>query len=183
MKTSSAKRKRRKAIFCYFLLPLLATLGLTICVVSLLDSRPPWETPKKDNLFPGQGGAEAGHLPNMTEKDIMEQLQKEADSSLFSFKINSQPAFKDGNSEGTLHIENPNHNTYPFVVEIFLNETGEKVYDSGGILPNHHIARAALTKTLPKGSHSATAYINVYDPETMEYLGKTAAELTLTVKN
>ena len=134
-----------------------------------------------NNFFPNQGSAVEGHLPDMTEDEIREQMQKEADKSIFSFKINSQPLFEDGNDEGTLGIENPQHNVYPFVVEIFLNETGEKIYDSGGILPNHHIATAKLMKTLSKGTHTATAYINAYDPETKEYRGKAAAELKLLI--
>ena len=135
------------------------------------------------SIFPGTGSALTGPLPGMTEAEIREQMQKEADKGLFSFKINSQPVFNDGSDEGTLLIENPNHNIYPFVVDILLNETGENVYNSGGILPNHHIRTAKLTKTLPKGNHTATAYINVYDPKTNEYRGKSAVELTLMIKN
>ena len=133
------------------------------------------------NIFPETGSAVEGHLPNMTEEAISEQMQLAADKNYFAFKINGLPVFKDGTSEGSLHIENPGHNLYPFVVEIFLNETQENIYNSGGILPNHHINTGKLTKALPKGKYAATAYISAYDPETLEYSGKSAVELTITI--
>ena len=135
------------------------------------------------NVFPGVGSALKGSLPNMTEDEIKEQMQKEADASRFSFKINSRPVFSSSNGEGNLNIENPNHNVYPFVVQIFLNDNQEKVYDSGGIFPNHHIDTAKLTELVDTGEHAATAYICIYDPETKEYLGKSAVSLTLVIKN
>ena len=133
-------------------------------------------------LFPNSGNAVKGHLPKMTEEEVREQMQREADKSVFSFKINPQPIFMNGSGEGTLNIENPHHNIYPFVVKIFLDETGEIIYDSGGILPDHHISTAKLTKVLPKGAYAATAYIHVYDPETSQYSGKSAVELTIIIK-
>ena len=144
-------------------------------------TNPPGADTTTGDIFPGGGNAVEGHLPNMTEEDIREQMQREADKGIFAFKINSRPVFENGDAEGTLRIENPNHNTYPFVVKIFLSETEEEIYNSGGMLPNHHIDVARLTKVLPKGEHAAMAYIYAYDPETNEYGGKAAVELTLIV--
>ena len=118
-----------------------------------------------------------------SEAEIRRQMQREADKSKFSFKINSRPTFNDGADAGTLQIENPNHNIYPFVVKIILRETGEEIYDSGGILPDHHINKAKLTKVLPKGNHRATAYIKAYDPKTNTYSGQAAVSLTLIINN
>ena len=135
------------------------------------------------DVFPGAGDAAEGHLPDMEEWTLTERMQKEADESVFSFKVNAQPVFQDGGSEGTLRIENPQHNIYPFVVEIILDGTGETLFDSGGVLPNHHIDKAKLSKQLPKGRHAATAYVKAYDPVTDEYRGKSAVELTLVIEN
>jgi len=161
------------------LLALLIIVGtlLAICLAPLTV-----HIPGDDDvlLFPGQGGAVEGYLPNMDEDTLRTQLQKQADESLFAFKINTTPIF-DAEGEGNLRIENPHHNIYPFVVEIYLTETGEKIYDSGGILPNHHIDRDTLMRALPLGTYEAIAYIRVFDPDTNEYCGKTAAALTLQV--
>ena len=176
--TGAAKRKKKRKLIAFFTLIILTGLLIYILVEVTYPST---NTKIAGDLFPGAGSAVAGHLPKMTDDEIKAQMQREADKSRFSFKMNSRPTFKNGTGKGTLHIENPNHNLYPFVVEIFLTETGEKVYDSGGILPNHHISEAKLTKALSKGEHAATAYITVYDPQTNRYSGKSAVSLTLII--
>jgi hypothetical protein len=147
----------------------------------------PWEKEAPPivagNLFPGEGDAENGHLSNMTPEQIKEQMQKVVDENYLSFKINSRPVFSDGNAEGTLGIENPNNNAYPLVITIELDDTGEKIYDSGGIMPDHHIDTAKLSKVLEKGEYKATATINAYDPDTKELKGRQAAALIITVEN
>ena len=169
-----------------------ATTRLVVITLTVLAATIIWLTsyfvnPKSTNpsdnadRFPGNGVAEQGQLPGKTEQEIMEQMQREADEGIFAFKINSRPVFATGGSEGSLRIENPAFNVYPFVVRIFLNSTNEEIYNSGGILPNHHINSARLTTVLPEGKHAATAYIHVYDPETSEFEGKAAVELTLIV--
>ena len=135
------------------------------------------------DLFPEIGKSVEGHLPNMTKETIIEQMQREVNKNVFSFKINSRPIFKTGTGEGSLRIENPSHNIYPFVVKIFLDETAEEIYNSGTILPNHHINEAKLARILPKGEYAATAYIYVYDPNTNEYGGKSAVGLTLIINS
>ena len=144
---------------------------------SPVDLQPPNDT----DHFPGNGVAEQGHLPGMTEQDIREQMQREADKGIFAFKINTRPVFDEVDGKGALRIENPAHNVYPFVVKIFLRDTAEEIFNSGGILPNHHIDTAKLAKPLPKGEHAATAYIYAYDPDTSEYEGKAAVDLTMLV--
>jgi len=135
------------------------------------------------DLFPGSGDAADGHLPNMSQDEVMEQMQRVADASMFSFKINSRPVFANGNSEGDFRIENPNYNVYPMVVDVTLNKTKEKIYSSGGILPNQHVEKARLLRALDAGTYEATAVFNIYDPDTKELKGKTQAALIITVQN
>jgi hypothetical protein len=148
----------------------------------------PWENYElrpivAGDLFPGAGDAERGHLPNMTREQIMEQMQKVADEAYFSFKINARPIFENGSAAGNLGIENPSYNIYPMVVQIHLDSTGEIIYDSGGLFPDHHIERAKLSKALKAGSYNATAYMNAYDPDSLEWQGRQAAGLVITVMN
>lgn len=178
---STPERKtnwRSKAALLIILFLLM--MGVALYIVNRQE-------PERDlisgDLFPGAGDTDDGTLPNLSEDEVREQMQKQADESKLSFKINAEPVFPDGKSAGTLRIENPNHNVYPFVVEIFLNATGEKIYDSGGILPNHHIDTAKLDKKLGKGSHEAVAHIKVFDPESQEYQGESLVSLNIIVKN
>ena len=174
----TAKGKRR-LLMLIFLVALVAGIAAHLLWPG---APPPGGDPIVGGAFPGNGEAVEGHLPNMSKESVREQMQREADRNVFAFKINSRPVFDAGTGEGTLRIENPNHNTYPFVVKIFLDETEEELYNSGGILPNHHINTARLTRILPSGEHTATAYIYAYNPDTYEYGGKSAVALTLIVK-
>ena len=135
------------------------------------------------DLFPDIGDAKDGHLSNMTLEQIKAQMQRVAEESQFSFKINSRPVFADGGAKGSLGIENPNYNVYPMVVQIFLDSTGEMIYDSGGILPNQHIDSAKLLSELAAGEYNATAVFNAYDPDTKVWQGKAQAALIITVQS
>ena len=135
------------------------------------------------DLFPGAGDAERGHLPSMTREEILAQMQKAADAAYLSFKINARPVFENGSAAGNLSIENPSYNIYPMVVQIHLDSTDEIIYDSGGLFPNHHIANAKLSKKLKKGTYNATAYMNAYDPDSLEWQGRQPAGLVIKVLN
>jgi len=179
------KEKKRKKRGLWLLLS-----GLCIILALLLVYQGGYlQFPKEEsngsvvagNLFPGSGSAVDGHLPGMTPEEIMEQMQKIADASHFSFKINSRPVLADGNAPANFRIENPSYNVYPMVVQIILNETEEVLFDSGGIMPNQYIESAKLTKTLEPGTYNATAVFNAYDPATGIHQGKAQAALIITV--
>ncbi|MGI6153251.1 MAG: hypothetical protein ACOYJB_05360 [Christensenellaceae bacterium] len=180
-KNEPDRKKQKRRILVGVLLLAAAILGVVFYTIGLRGTQAGRMV--AGDIFPGSGTAQTGHLPEMTEDAIRAQMQKTADETMFSFKINAQPVFESGNSEGTLRIENPAHNVYPFVVEIYLKETGEKIYDSSGILPNHHIDTAKLNVSLEKGTHEAAAYINAYDPNTQEYQGRSAVDLSIIIKN
>lgn len=180
MENYEKKGKRRRALIIWAL--------LIAAALAFVGFRLGWFGGQQaliaGDLFPGASDqALAGHLPDMSEEQIKQQMQQIADASKFSFKINAQPIFENGASAGTLRIENPHHNVYPFVVEIFLANTQEKIYDSGGVLPNHHIDSAKLDIALAKGHHDAYAEIYAYDPESGEYQGKSTVTLTIIVNN
>jgi hypothetical protein len=182
---ASAKKMSRKTLITIISLVVAAAV-LALGLHALGIFKFPWEKDPAPivagDLFPGEGGADGGHLPNMTPEEILAQMQKVADASYFSFKINARPEFDNGSAAGTLGIENPSNNVYPMVVQIFLDSTNELIYDSGGILPDQHILKAKLRKNLKAGTYKATAYMNAYDPDTKEWLGKQAAALEITIK-
>jgi len=182
------EKKRRKIAGRLVRLALLALLIVSSVIIlhefGLIKY--PWE---KDtaavvagDLFPGAGGAADGHLPDMTQDEIMEQMQRVADASMFSFKINSRPTFAHGSAPGDLRIENPSYNTYPMVVQIFLKGSDTLIFDSGGIMPNQYIDNAKLIKPLSAGTYEATAVFNAYNPENGEWQGKAQAGMIITVQ-
>lgn len=180
------EHKKRKRII-RIVMVILTLLLLVLLLHQFGVFKFPWEKPPATivagDLFPGQGDADDGHLSDMTAEQIKEQMQKAADAAYFSFKINARPEFKNGKSAGDVGIENPRYSIYPMVVQIFLDDTGEMIYDSGGILPDHHIDNAKLSVKLKAGTYKATAYLNAYDPDTKVWLGKQAVALVITVHN
>jgi hypothetical protein len=134
------------------------------------------------DLFPGGGDADDGALPGLSEEELLARMQKLADENYFSFSINARPIFENGRAKGNLQIENPSNNVYPMVVEIYLdNPEKELIFNSGGILPDQHIQSAQLLTNLRAGTHKATAYLHLYDPETNIWAGKELVALEITV--
>lgn len=185
-KPQNKKKKWIIRIAVIILLLLILLLGLRYFNII----RFPWEsvTPVvAGDIYPGDGRGGNGHLPGMTADEIMEQMQRVADASYISFKIEGCPVFADGNSAGNLNIENPSYNVYPMVVNIYLMDKdggrGELVYDSGGLSPNQYIGNDKLAKVLSKGEYKAIAALTFYDPDTNQKIGEHEAELTITIQN
>ncbi|MCC8022365.1 MAG: hypothetical protein LIO46_01065, partial [Clostridiales bacterium] len=105
------------------------------------------------------------------------------DESYFRLRIESRPVFPDGGSEGSILIENPDYNSYPIRVQIWMNDTGEIIYDSGGSMPGHSVGNTKLAPVLSKGEYACTADVFQYDPDTLQAVGKTQAALVITIEN
>lgn len=154
---------------------ILAAAALVLAVLNYLGffAEPASVAIIAGDKFPGAGSA----------KEIMEAMQAEVDLSEFSFEINAEPVFAGGSSEGDLYITNPAGNGYPMVVQIVQDDTGEIIYDSGGIMPGYQIVNDKLTKVLEKGEHNATAHFYAFDPETEEAVGEVTASIVITIQN
>lgn len=168
------KKRRNKKIFkivMIIIIIILLLLGLKSC--------------SRLNIQNGslKGEISDGLLPGLSEEEIREKLQKEADASLFSFDINSTPTFENGKAEGNLRIANPPYNTYDMNVVISLDSNGEVIFESGKLKPNQYIEYAKLEKSLQKGQYAATARIIGYDPNSGEYMGEVLAGLRIEVLN
>lgn len=122
-----------------------------------------------------------GIIPGMSKEEVDQILQTAADESMFSFQINSKIEMSSSKGDAKVLIGNPPNNTYDFHVEIFLDETKELLYKSGKIPPNHHVENIKLEKSLSKGTHTATAYFNIYDKSGEKVVGKSAAGLNIIV--
>jgi len=151
----------------------------------------PWGSGTKgsDLIQPGDilcdinDNAAGGHLPGLTPEELRQRQEEEGDGQNLSCYINSAPVFANGKEPGNLEIENPEHNAFPVAVQIVLEKTGKVIYESGGLMPNQHIAWDKLQKPLKAGTYDAIAYINAYDPETKLWVGKSQRELIITVES
>ena len=127
--------------------------------------------------------ASIGQLEGKTAEEIQAELNRIVEEGMFNISINATPVFPNGSAAGSLKIENIPANHYNMRVTITLDETGEVIYRSGIIEPNHHIETAPLDVPLPKGTHAATATFTAYEPDTNEVMGHAAARISILVEN
>ena len=76
-------------------------------------------------------------------------------------------------------LKNPESNSCRFTFEITLD--GETLYQSGMVEPGATADKIILIRDLPKGEYKAELVIRAYEPDGMEKLDETNAEIILTV--
>ena len=156
--TEPNKKKRKKKRLIWLLILLLLALIATITLHELGYFYYPWES----RTMIGST-AKKGNLPSMSDEELKKELQRRADKSKVSFKINSQPKFETGKSAGSLMMANPKHNLYDMKVFIYLKKDDELIYESTLIKPDHYVDMDTLKKNLPAGIHEAYANLVFFD--------------------
>ena len=124
-----------------------------------------------------------GGWNKIDEAKVREGLNAGVEEGYINISMNTTPFFEDGESEGNLMIVNESVNRYPQKVVITRNDSGDVVYESGGIPVGSKIEKAKLLKNLPAGTYECTAMFHNVNPETGESLGCAGAIINITVKN
>ena len=168
---------RRKLIFPV-LTGLLAAACLIMGVVLLRGS---WK-PVESRELAEESGALQGMLPGMSPEEIKEELNRRVSEGELAISINSVLEFETGTSEGLIRIENSAKNHYTMVVEMYLNDTGEMIYRSGGIKPGYFLEKARLDTELAQGDYPVTVHFKAYDEED-NYMGEANAETVVRILN
>ncbi len=149
----------------------VVAVALVIALVALLMP--------KDDFY--DGNSIIGQAPYKTTEEIQAELDRKVEEGMLNISIASVIEFEDGQSEGVAYIENVPGNRYVMQVDIALDDTGEQVYQSGGLKPGNYIEKIKLSKDLDAGSYSAIATFHALDPETLDEVGSAAAIVTLNV--
>lgn len=126
--------------------------------------------------------AKDGEIPTKSPEEIQSELNAKLEDGMMNITMNPSPVFADGESEGDLRIENKAMNHYPQVVEIFRDDTGEMLYQSGAIPVGSNLEKAKLSVDLEAGEYNCTAYFNAIDQKTGALIGKAGAKIKITVK-
>lgn len=156
--------------------------GLAILIILLLGCGIWWAV-QENGLFLDPNQSE-GTLDGLSREEIQKLMDDKVAEGQFVISINTAPVFENGKSEGSLRIENSPQNRYLMVVKIYRYENrkkGDLLYESGAIQPGNKIEKAKLDVELSKGTYPVIVYFEGYDPETKDYVGKAASELSLTV--
>ncbi len=125
--------------------------------------------------------ATLGLLPGIDVAQRQAELQQQLDESMIAFSINTSPVFERGGSEGNLMLENPESNAKLLVVELYLDETQELIYQTKALPAGSYIENARLDKLLEPGEYPATAYFKAYREDDHSYIGQVGAALTIYV--
>lgn len=168
----SGKSKKTAAVVGAFLL-FLAAVAVYFCVFHKYT---------KDDLA-YDDNAITGILPGIDIDERRKELQKIVDRNMIAFSVNTSPVFLNGTSKGNLLIENPGNNGKLLKASITIDETKEEVYSTKYLKPGTYIESAKLDKVLKEGTYNATVHISAYDEYTAEYIGKTGAQIVITVQN
>lgn len=135
------------------------------------------------NIVAGTFLPDGKDAKEMSADELKKAAELEIDASTFTLSIYPEATFEDGKSTGALYIRNEPTNAYPIAVEIVHDVTDEIIYESGAIQPGYEITEGKLSKNLSKGIYVCTANVSIFDPETEEFKGQSAAEVVVEVKN
>ena len=137
-------------------------------------------TPSR-NTLELDDNATMGPLPGIDMEQRQKELQQQLDETMVAFSINSSPVFASGRAEGNLMLENPANNAKLLVVELYVDGTGELVYQSKAIPVGSYIENVRLDKVLGPGTYPATAYFKAYREDDHSFIGQVGAVVTLSV--
>lgn len=155
-----------------FWMVILTAVCIAVCAAARIPQR---------LLFLFDRGSEEGTLAGLSEKERLRRMQKAADDSRFTFRINGNMRFETGTAQGVLFIENPKENTCFLKVKLLLEEDRRILYETGYLKPGTGIGKDRLKEALPKGEYEATAQINAYDRSRKE-IGKARAGIHITIQ-
>lgn len=138
-----------------------------------------WFISSQDDFY--DGNSILGQAPYKTPEEVQAELDRIVEEGMLNISIASVIEFADGTAPGTAYIENVPGNHYAMKVRIVLDDTGDVVYESGGLKPGTYIETITLSQDLEPGSYPATATFAAYNMDTLEEVGQAGANINLEV--
>lgn len=123
---------------------------------------------------------EWGERETVPIEEIKDELNKKVEQGMMNISMNTNPVFANGKAKGNLLIVNETINKYPQVVQIYRDDTGELIYESGAIPVGARIDESKLSVNLDAGVYNCTAHFNQID-ENGTLLGKACAKIIVYV--
>lgn len=167
-KTQKEKKKgKKKWLLLVLFLLLLAGLALFLS--------------RRQKKLEHERLAETGILPTMTAEEIQKRLNAIVEEGMFNVGINGQMQFPSGGGSGNVQIENIAANHYSCTVDLYINETQEKILSTGLIDPGQFIQSMPLKKPPKDGVYDCTAVFSVYDSKSLKEVGKVNVNVIVSV--
>lgn len=169
-------RKPRLGVWVFRVAVLLL---LAVVILLLLRQR----MPEKEKKWSQEREltAELGILPNMSDNEIQDALNRKVAEGMLNVSMNPLPEFPDGRSSGNVRIQNIAGNHYSIKVTYVRSDTGDTILTTKLIDPGYYVEEMKLDKDLPKGQYLCVANVGAYDPKTLAFIGQTGMQVLLTV--
>lgn len=168
--------KAKVVIACISIIALIA-IGAVIVMLIRINQQEPAAPQEPGNVY-------------TMNADNYQQIQADIDAKVkdgyFETYMNTEWSFPDGTSETTdALLGNSPNNTKPIRCEVLLDDTGEKVYETGVLPVGTQVPPFKLTKDLDAGSYSATCMVylmNEREDGTYEDASSAGFAVTLTIR-
>ena len=124
-----------------------------------------------------------GDIPGKSREDIQRELDEIVEEGMLAMSINATPSGKLTGEDKKVNwlIENPSNQGKLIRVEVWRDDTGEKIYETGAIPPGNYVEAAPLNVEMEPGQYICTARFYAYKEETEGYIGQAAAQIRLTL--
>lgn len=127
----------------------------------------------------------AGFLPNKSQKEIEEELNRIIDESRFNVSVNPTPVIENGRIN--VMIENVPANHYWMQADIYIQDPGQKketlIYHSGIIRQGYYIDSGEAENTPAPGQYNGRAVFTAIKPDSDEEIGKVEATMVVFVED
>lgn len=129
-----------------------------------------------------EGNIVAGDIPGKSREERQRELDAVVEEGMLAMTINATPSGRAAGADRTVNwlIENPSNQGKLIRVEVWRDDTGEKIYETGAIPPGNYVENAPLLTELPPGEYSCTAKFFAYR-EDETYIGQAAARIRLVL--
>ena len=160
------------------LLVVLAILA-GAAVILLIRSRPP----QKIEGLAYEVNVVAGDIPGKSKAERQKELDSIVEEGMLAMSINATPCGKTTGADRSINwlIENPSNQGKLIRVEVWRDDTAEKIYETGAIPPGNYVEAAPLSVELPPGEYRCTARFYAYK-EDETYIGQAAAQIQLVLQ-
>ena len=171
---------KRKSFMPLLILTVLFLAALLAAVYFYKQGRMPRE--ETDGLV-YEANIVEGDIPGKTPEERQRELDSIVEEGMLAMSINATPSGRTTGADQSVNwlIENPSNQGKLIRVEIWLDDTGQKIYETGAIPPGNYVESAPLNVELPPGEYRCTARFYTYK-EDESFIGQASARLQLVLQ-
>ena len=176
----SSSRKRRFRAMAFILLAICCTAGAA-AGVCLSRQR---AAPASRQGLAYEANVVSGDIPGKTREQRQKELDSVVEEGMLAMSMNVTPFGKVTGKDCSVNwmIENPSNQGKLIRVEVTLDDTGEKIFETGAIRPGNYLESGPLMASLPAEEYSCTAVFLAYQEESENLIGQAAVKIKLVLQ-